>query len=126
MGWGDSGVEGGDGRVSRDSRALQKLWGQEEDMGEEYDEEGDVRMYGDDVSRDDGMDSSDDDRGGRSAVGRHNHHVKFNGSNKSSSSLPRDTLERTAHRERLETMRARTGLQFASNPREFDRSGLPK
>jgi len=31
------------------------------------------------------------------------------------------------HRERLEAMRARTGLQFAANPRQFDRfTGLPK
>jgi len=31
------------------------------------------------------------------------------------------------HRERLDAMRARTGLQFAANPRQFDRfTGLPK
>jgi hypothetical protein len=34
--------------------------------------------------------------------------------------------ERAEHNQRVKGMRAGTGMQFAANPREFDRSGLPK
>jgi hypothetical protein len=34
--------------------------------------------------------------------------------------------ERAEHNQRIKGMRAGTGMQFAANPREFDRSGLPK
>jgi hypothetical protein len=113
---------GGEGRVYRDPRALQRLWGQGDDGDDEDEEEDDGGYdggYGGDY---DNNDTDDDDNDGGRGGGRKVRFGPASGSGSGSGSM----AESQAHRERLQGMRARTGLQFASNPREFDRSGLPK